>query len=367
MIIKIIMNNIPITKVIVCSGLEKPYYIKSKGMSPNGCYMRIGTSTQPMSTALIEELYAKRVHATLRNIPSPRQDLTFAQLKIYYQERGFELNRKFANSLELLTPDGKYNYIAYLLADENGVSIKVAKYAGTTKVDLVENEEYGYCSLIKATNHVLEKMKIENVTKARVTSTKRIEKNLVESVPLREALINSIVHNDFSREIPPVFEIFSNRIEFTSYGGLISGQSIEDFFSCSSMPRNRELMRVFKDLGLVEQLGSGMSRILQSYDRSIFEISDHFIKVIFPFSLPVDDGNVAIGDNNGDISGDNQSDSNKVLLLLEKEPDITAKKMSEQTGMSTRKISRIIRELRESEMIIRIGSSRKGYWEINKS
>ena len=237
------MNNIPITKVIVCSGLEKPYYIKNKGMSPNGCYMRIGTSTQPMSTALIDELYAKRIRTTLRNIPAPRQDLTSAQLKIYYQERGFELNRKFTNSLELLTSDGKYNYIAYLLADENGVSIKVAKYAGSTKVDLVENEEYGYCSLIKATNHVLEKMKIENVTKAKVTSTKRIEQNLVESVSLREALINSIVHNDFSREIPPVFEIFNNRIEFTSYGGLIPGQSIEDFFSCSSMPRNRELMR----------------------------------------------------------------------------------------------------------------------------
>lgn len=357
------VDNIPITKIIVSSGLEKPYYIKSKGMSPNGCYMRLGTSTQPMSTTLIDELYAKRIHTTLRNIPSPRQDLTFAQLKIYYQERGFELNRKFANSLELLTPDGQYNYIAYLLADENGVSIKVAKYTGTTKVDLVENEEYGYCSLIKAANHVLEKMKIENVTKVKVTSTKRIEKNLVESVPLREALINAVVHNDFSREIPPVFEVFSDRIEITSYGGLIPGQSKEDFFSCSSMPRNRELMRVFKDLGLVEQLGSGMSRILQSYDRSIFEISDHFIKAIFPFSLSANDEIVANGDNNGD----NQSDRDKVLLLLKEEPDITAKKMSEQTGLSTRKISRIIRELRESEMIIRIGSSRKGYWEINKS
>ncbi len=361
------VDNIPITKIIVSSGLEKPYYIKSKGMSPNGWYMRLGTSTQPMSTTLIDELYAKRIHTTLRNIPSPRQDLTFAQLKIYYQERGFELNRKFANSLELLTPDGQYNYIAYLLADENGVSIKVAKYTGTTKVDLVENEEYGYCSLIKAANHVLEKMKIENVTKVKVTSTKRIEKNLVESVPLREALINAVVHNDFSREIPPVFEVFSDRMEITSYGGLIPGQSKEDFFSCSSMPRNRELMRVFKDLGLVEQLGSGMSRILQSYDRSIFEISDHFIKAIFPFSLSANDEIVANGDNNGDISGDNQSDRDKVLLLLKEEPDITAKRMSEQTGLSTRKISRIIRELRESEMIIRIGSSRKGYWEINKS
>ena len=77
--------------------------------------------------------------------------------------------------------------------------IKVAKYAGTDKVDLIENEEYGYCSLIKATNQVLEKMKVENVTKAKVTSTKRIEKNLIEPVPLREALINAIVHNDFSR------------------------------------------------------------------------------------------------------------------------------------------------------------------------
>ncbi len=102
----------------------------------------------------------------------------------------------------------------------------------------------------------------ENVTKAKVTSTKRIEKSLVESMPLQEALINFIVHNDFSCEIPPVFEIFGNRIELTSYGGLIPGQSTEDFFSCSSMLRNRELMRVFKDLGLGEQLGSGMSRIL---------------------------------------------------------------------------------------------------------
>ena len=41
--------------------------------------------------------------------------------------------------------------------------------------------------------------------------------------------------------------------------------------------------------------------------------------------------------------------------------------MSKQTGLSTRKISRIIRELRESEKIVRVGSSRKGYWEIDKS
>lgn len=101
------IEGIPVIKVLISSGLEKPYYIKHKGMSPNGCYVRIGSSSQPMTIALIDEYYAKRIHTTLRNILSPRQDLTFAQLKIYYQERGLELNQNFANSLELLTPEGK--------------------------------------------------------------------------------------------------------------------------------------------------------------------------------------------------------------------------------------------------------------------
>lgn len=285
-IVSDMVDNVPVIKILISNGLEKPYYVKKSGMSPSGCFIRMGTSSQPMTTIMIDDLYSKRIHITLRNFPSPRQDLTFAQLKIYYQERGLELNERFASSLELLTPDGKYNYIAYLLADENGVSIKVAKYTGTDKGDLIENEEYGYCSLIKATNQVFEKLKIENSTMAKVTSTKRIEKNLVESIPMREAVINAIVHSDFSREIPPVFEIFSDRMVFTSYGGLIPGQSEQDFFSCSSMPRNRKLMRVFKDVGLVEQLGSGMSRILKMYDKNIFNISEHFIKVEFPFSVP---------------------------------------------------------------------------------
>lgn len=168
------------------------------------------------------------------------------------------------------------------------------------------------------------------MTKTKVTSKERINQNLVAAVPLREALINAIVHNDFS------------------------GQSRKDFFSCSSMPRNRELMRVFRDLGLVEQLGSGMSRILKIYDENIFEISEHFIKVVFPFSKET----IGNGDENGD-------DSLRVLNSIKKQPDLTAKEMSENLGISTRKISRIIRKLKEEGKITRVGSDRKGYWKIN--
>lgn len=361
-----IIEDVPVIKIIISSGLEKPYYIRSQGMSPSGCFTRIGTSTQPMTTAMIDDLYAKRIHTTLRNILSPRQDLSFSQLKIYYQERGFELNQNFANSLELLTPDGKYNYIAYLLADENGVSIKVAKYAGTDKVDLIENEEYGYCSLIKATKNVLDKLKIENITLAKVTSTTRIEKNLIDPVALREAVINAIVHNDFTREIPPVFEIFSDRITITSYGGLIPGQSVADFFSCSSMPRNRELMRVFKDVGLVEQLGSGMSRILRAYPKDIFEISEHFIKVVFPVEKAQEIPIIANGNENGNDSGNVNDIENKLLLILQQKPNATARELSLALEISTRKVARLIKMLKEAGRISRVGSDRKGYWKINQ-
>ena len=66
-------------------------------------------------------------------------------------------------------------------------------------------------------------------------------------------------------------EISSNRITVTSAGGLANGLSRKDFFNCLSMPRNRILMRVFRDVELVESLGSGMTRILQACGRSIFE------------------------------------------------------------------------------------------------
>ena len=148
---------------------------------------------------------------------------------------------------------------------------------------MIENEEYGYCSLIKATKSVLDKLEIENKTMAKITSKERIEKRLVDPIALHEAVINAVVHNDYTKEIPPVFEIFSDRIQITSYGGLPMGLSKEEFFNCRSMSRNRELMRVFKDVGLVEQLGSGMSRILKVYDRTIFDISDNFLVVTFKF------------------------------------------------------------------------------------
>jgi len=125
---------------------------------------------------------------------------------------------------------------------------------------------------------------LENWTASQITYKERIDSRLWNAVALREAVINSIVHNDFTHEVPPKFEIFANRIEITSAGSLPDGLSEGEFFEGVSIPRNRELMRVYRDLELVEQLGSGVPRILASYGKECFQFMENFTRMTFPAS-----------------------------------------------------------------------------------
>jgi predicted HTH transcriptional regulator len=129
---------------------------------------------------------------------------------------------------------------------------------------------------VKATKQVLDKIELENKTLAKITSKERIEKRLWNPVALREATINAIVHNDYTSEVPPKFEFFDDRIEITSFGSLPQGMTEKEFFEGYSIPRNKELMRVFRDLDLVEHLGSGVPRILRSYGKECFKFTENF-------------------------------------------------------------------------------------------
>ena len=189
------IDNKEIVKVVISSGTEKPYYLRKKGRTPEGCYIRVGSSKERMTEKMIDDMYARRVNNSLKMIESPRQDLTFRQLKIYYEENGIKLNDNFAKNLNFLTDEGKYNYNAYLLADENNISIKLVKYLGTTKLELIENHEYGYCCLITATHRILERLVSENTVYAKIEYNGRKEVEMIDSKALKEAVINAIVHN----------------------------------------------------------------------------------------------------------------------------------------------------------------------------
>lgn len=143
---------------------------------------------------------------------------------------------------------------------------------------------------------------------------------------------------------------------------MIYGQSEEDFFCLASMPRNRELMRVFKDVGLVEQLDSGMSRILKEYEKSIFSISPRSIKVVFPYSEELD----AEGKVNSKGTVKLNSTQQRIVEMMKGNPEITISELSEAFGMSHSGIKKNIAKLKSLEMIERIGSDKMGFWKVNE-
>ena len=277
------IDNKEVIKVIISSGTEKPYYLRKKGRTPEGCYIRIGSSKERMTERMIEEMFARRIKNSLKEIESPRQDLTFRQLKIHYEGNGMILNDNFARNLNLLTDDGKYNYNAYLLADENNISIKLVKYLGTSKMELIENQEYGYCCLITATQRILDRLTAENTVYAKIEYNGRKHVEMIDSKALKEAVINAMVHSDYTLSTTPIIELYSDRIEITSGGGLPQGLSQEEFLEGVTAPRNKELIRVFKDVDLIENIGSGVLRILDAYDKSCFKFMDHFLRVSFKY------------------------------------------------------------------------------------
>lgn len=355
-------NNKKYIHIIVASGNEKPYYLKKKGMTPEGCFIRIGSSCESLNEKQIEELYSKRTKISLTNIVSPNQNLTFSQLKIYYEEIGYIINDNFLKQLDLIMDNGKYNYLAYLLSDNNNISIKVATYSGNDTYDLIENEEYGYCCLIKAAKNVINKFEQINKTYTKITSKDRKEIKKFDSIAIKEAILNSFVHTLWEREYPPKFEIFKNHISISSTGGLPLNVSKQDFLKGFSAPTHPELMRIFKDLKLVEQLGTGIIRILKSYDKDVYEISDNFIRVNFEYKTNCLSYKIVMDKSKNDK---HLSETQKsIIKLIEYNNKITQLEMVKILGINKSTVTRNLKVLKQNNLIKRIGSDKNGYWKI---
>ena len=363
----VVINNVDGKKyiqVIIAKGGEPPYYIKGMGMTPDSCFMRIGSSIQSMNMENILNLFSKRARNSLKNIKSPNQKLEFKTLKIYYQEKGFEINDNFLKKLDFYMEDGNYNYIAYLLSDNNNISIQFAKYNGTDVENLIENEDYGFCSLVKATDNILNKLKLENKTYTKIETPTRHEIKMFDYGAVKELVTNALVHNDWCNGYSPKFEIFDNKLVISSNGGIQEGVNQEEFLKGFSNPRNPELMRIFRDLNFVEQLGTGIQRVLKVYPKDIFEFYPNHIRVTIYFKE--NEFMDKIKDNEILINSDLNEIQKSILKLVMNKPNITQDELGKLLGVTLKTIYRNFKILLEKNYIVRVGANKNGYWKVLK-
>lgn len=129
----------------------------------------------------------------------------------------------------------------------------------------------------------------KHLTKASIIDNiRREERWSVPIVAVREAVVNAVVHANYAQLDSPIrIAIFDDRIEIESPGLLPFGLTIEDILQGVSKLRNRVIGRVFRELHLIEQWGSGIQRMISACVEAglptpkFEEIGAHFRVTIF--------------------------------------------------------------------------------------
>jgi len=280
-----------IIKVEVNKG-NSLYYIKKFGRSASGCYIRIGTTCKSMSEDEINTRFAAGVaipRYSLIDEISPRQDLTFRILKIYLDTYSVNYNdENFALNNHLLTKNGKYNYQAFILSDQNDLSYKIAQWEGTTKKSkYLFKKEFGNCSVLKAIDDLNSYIQsTHNIVRSFFDDgkTARRDEYLIDQESFREGWINACLHNDYSKHLGPAVYLFSDHLEIFSYGSPLAVQTKEDFLKGVSVPINPELTSVFMKIDKTEASGKGINTIVEKYGADVFEFSETHLTIRIPYN-----------------------------------------------------------------------------------
>lgn len=300
--------------------------------------------------------------------PSHYAPLSFDMMKILLTSKGYHINQTaFESNFSLLRKDGSYNLMAEILSDKNMVPLIFVKFRGTDKTSISQRSDYGDQSILLGLQRLKDRLVAENICVTDTTVRPRIDEYLYDIDCVNEALVNAIVHNDWTIS-EPLVSFYEDRVEITSHGGIPGEITEKDFFNGVSHPRNSVLMRIFLKLGIVEHTGHGIPKIIEKYGKEAFDIHDTYINVIIPFNKKVTNTFLdSKANENGknhlseELSNDNER---RVLLELIGNPSIPYDDLVEELGVSRRTISRVFSSLVNKGYIERVGTNKKGYWKV---
>lgn len=347
-----LMDDKNVVKVEVQGG-DAPYSSSGK------YYIRSADEDRELSPGQLRDLMFRRGGSDIiSRKANDEQNLSFRMLKTLYASKGLTVNNdSFEQNLGLHTENGTYNMMAGLLADENNVSIKVSSFQGKDKSRLIKRNEYGYKCLPVAMDQVLSYMESINETRVEITPHGREETSLFDMLSFREAWINACLHTKWEKNNPPAVYIFRNRIEIISTGGLPEDLTREEFFKGISRPINTKLQKIFGQLGYVEQTGHGIPLIVSNYGKQAFEIMDNYINVVIPLNRKKETPEY-------EEFGRTNNSQRLIIDLLKDNPELTIREMVEESGLSDGYVRKILSELKNKNIIQRMGSNRAGYWEV---
>ena len=288
-----------VVRITVSEGSNKPYYLQGKGLKPSGVYVRQGASSVPASSEQIRRMIKETDGDLFEEMRSMEQSLTFEAAAIAFRKYGVEFSAQKYRALGITQKnDDLFTNLALIISDQCMHTTKVAVFADDTNTTFKDNKEFTG-SVFRQLEDTFNYLMLCNKTEAEFKGLERIEKQDYPAEALREALLNALVHRDYSFSGSSILNVNDERIEFISLGGLLPGLSTEDIRIGISQPRNKNLAEMFHRLRLIESYGTGIRRIYKLYEgcplQPMIEVTPNAFKMVLPNMNAARNGNIQQG------------------------------------------------------------------------
>lgn len=335
-----------------------PYYFKSKGVE-NGVYVRLGSTNRIADRSTVTEIQRLAIHQSFDELPNLRaahDDVDFLLAKEFFSNVSKKFDMSAAKSLNLLVKHQSNYYPsngAILVFGKNrerffpDAMIRCGCFRDITKTQIIDQQDIDIALPI-ALNRVLSFIERNTSKRSEIGQTKRVDIPQYPPIVIREAVINAIVHADYSVKGATIqIAIFSDRLEITNPGALPYGLSLDKALSGISQLRNRVIGHVFKELGLIERWGSGLGRMIEvCQEQGItvpkFEELDHYFRVTLYHDAKQQKGK--------------ESWQQDIIKYLKLHQYVTTKSASVHWNVTERTASTRLKKMLEYGLIVEIGT-----------
>ena len=356
------MEGKHVVEIHVTTGTNRPYYLREKGLKPSGVYVRKGSSTQPMTEEGIREMIIENSGRSFESCRSMNQELTFKEFTAQMEARSIAIGSAQMKTLKLIGEDGLYTNLALLLSDQCVHTIKAAVFEGTIQNEFKDRREFSG-SLFCQMNEAYDYIDFRNQNHSTFSKLRRIDRRDYPEEAVREALLNLLVHREYSFRASSFISIYADRIEFTSIGGLISGMTLQDVMMGISVCRNAKLANVFYRLELIEAYGTGIRKIMEAYEGSArkpkIEVTENAFKITIP------NRNIS---NASDEETEDQKESveqeKRVMKLAKERGFVSRKEIERLLGISQSTGGRLLKKMVAAGQIVQIGKGKNTHYVL---
>ncbi len=360
-----VMEGKSILCLTVEQGTARPYYLRSKGVRPEGVLVRQGVATVHASEGAIIAMIKETTGDSFENNRARNQQLTFDVATSVFDKAGILFEEAQKKTLGLIGSDGTYTNLALLLSDQCEHTIKVARFRGNKKTEIRARKEFGG-SLFAQMMGVKEFIDEYNYVGSKIGELRRVDQYDYPIDAIREALLNAIVHREYGLTGSTLVSLYDDRLEIITLGGLVNSISFEEILLGVSLTRNPKLAKVFYRVGLVEAYGIGLRRIFDDYsDHTVepkLDVTPNAFKITLPnvnYQEPVEIDDF-LATSRVDWMGSAVTDPRKlkVLELLKAKGRIVRPDVDELLHISQSASSTLIREMLSAGYIRKAGSGR---------